>query len=76
MSWVLTWIAGGNVRATEKEYKTSINKVFVAGDMRRGQSLVVWAISEGRECARKVDEFLNEGVSFLESKDQNTVLAI
>jgi glutamate synthase (NADPH/NADH) small chain len=66
----------GNVRATEKEYKTSINKVFVAGDMRRGQSLVVWAISEGRECARKVDEFLNEGVSFLESKDQNTVLAI
>jgi glutamate synthase (NADPH/NADH) small chain len=47
----------GNVRATEKEYKTSINKVFVAGDMRRGQSLVVWAISEGRECARKVDEF-------------------
>jgi glutamate synthase (NADPH/NADH) small chain len=66
----------GNVRASEKEYKTSINKVFVAGDMRRGQSLVVWAISEGRECARKVDEFLNEGVSFLESKDQNIVLAI
>ncbi|MFL5748051.1 MAG: glutamate synthase subunit beta [Niastella sp.] len=66
----------GNVRATEKEYKTSINKVFVAGDMRRGQSLVVWAISEGREAARKVDEFLNEGVSFLESKDQNIVLAI
>jgi len=66
----------GNVRASEKEYKTSINKVFVAGDMRRGQSLVVWAISEGRECARKVDEFLNEGVSYLESKDQNIVLAI
>ncbi|OQP56001.1 glutamate synthase [Niastella yeongjuensis] len=66
----------GNVRATEKEYKTSINKVFVAGDMRRGQSLVVWAISEGREAARKVDEFLNEGVSYLESKDQNIVLAI
>jgi len=66
----------GNVRASEKEYKTSINKVFVAGDMRRGQSLVVWAISEGRECARKVDEFLNEGVSFLESKDHNIVLAI
>src|SRR5689334_16784798 len=66
----------GNVRATEKEYKTSINKVFVAGDMRRGQSLVVWAISEGRECARKVDEFLNEGVSFLESKDQNIILAL
>jgi glutamate synthase (NADPH/NADH) small chain len=66
----------GNVRASEKEYKTSINKVFVAGDMRRGQSLVVWAISEGRECARKVDEFLNEGVSYLESKDQNIVLAL
>ena len=66
----------GNVRATEKEYKTSINKVFVAGDMRRGQSLVVWAISEGRECARKVDEFLNEGVSYLESKDKNIVLAM
>jgi glutamate synthases, NADH/NADPH, small subunit len=66
----------GNVKATEKEYKTSINKIFTAGDMRRGQSLVVWAISEGRECARKVDEFLNEGVSYLESKDQNIVLAI
>jgi glutamate synthases, NADH/NADPH, small subunit len=66
----------GNVKATEKEFKTSINKIFTAGDMRRGQSLVVWAISEGRECARKVDEFLNEGVSYLESKDQNIVLAI
>jgi len=42
--------------------------VFSAGDMRRGQSLVVWAISEGRECARKVDEFLM-GHSTLESKD-------
>ena len=48
----------GNVRAAEKNYQTNIEKVFVAGDMRRGQSLVVWAISEGRECARKVDEFL------------------
>jgi glutamate synthase (NADPH/NADH) small chain len=65
----------GNVKATEKAYQTSINKVFTAGDMRRGQSLVVWAISEGRECARKVDEFLMEGVSFLEAKDKNTVLA-
>ncbi len=43
----------GNVKATEKAYQTSIPKVFAAGDMRRGQSLVVWAISEGRECARK-----------------------
>ncbi|HLO39093.1 MAG TPA: FAD-dependent oxidoreductase, partial [Lacibacter sp.] len=58
-----------NVKATEKEYKTNINKVFTAGDMRRGQSLVVWAISEGRECARKVDEFLS-GTSLLETKDQ------
>src|SRR5688500_19340469 len=53
----------GNVKATEKAYKTNINKVFTAGDMRRGQSLVVWAISEGCECARKVDEFWNEGIS-------------
>lgn len=60
----------GNVKATEKAYQTSIPKVFAAGDMRRGQSLVVWAISEGRECARKVDEFLM-GASQLESKDHS-----
>ncbi len=60
----------GNVKATEKEYKTSISKIFTCGDMRRGQSLVVWAISEGRECARKVDEFLM-GASMLESKDKS-----
>jgi glutamate synthase (NADPH/NADH) small chain len=66
----------GNVKASEKAYVTSIGKVFAAGDMRRGQSLVVWAISEGRECARKVDEFLMEGKSLLEEKDQNIVLAI
>jgi glutamate synthase (NADPH) small chain len=60
----------GNVKATEKEYRTNISKIFTAGDMRRGQSLVVWAISEGRECARKVDEFLNNyAPSILESKD-------
>ena len=60
----------GNVKATEKDYRTNISKVFAAGDMRRGQSLVVWAISEGRECARKVDEFLNNGApSILESKN-------
>ena len=58
----------GNVKATDKNYQTSINKVFTAGDMRRGQSLVVWAISEGRECAKKVDEFLM-GHSLLSSKD-------
>jgi glutamate synthase (NADPH/NADH) small chain len=39
-------------------YKSSIPKVFSAGDMRRGQSLVVWAIREGRQAARAVDEFL------------------
>jgi glutamate synthase (NADPH/NADH) small chain len=60
----------GNVRATEKEFKTNIHKIFSCGDMRRGQSLVVWAISEGRECARKVDEFLM-GESLLESKDSS-----
>ena len=48
----------GNVRANEDDYKTSINKVFVAGDMRRGQSLVVWAIREGRQAAHSVDKFL------------------
>ena len=58
----------GNVRAGEKSFQTNIPKVFTAGDMRRGQSLVVWAISEGRECARKVDEYLM-GQSVLETKD-------
>lgn len=57
-----------NVDALEGKYKTSVEKVFAAGDMRRGQSLVVWAISEGREAARKVDEFLM-GHSSLESKE-------
>jgi glutamate synthase (NADPH) small chain len=61
----------GNVKAPELTYQTNIQKIFTAGDMRRGQSLVVWAISEGRECARKVDEFLNGGVSFLECRDRN-----
>jgi len=42
----------------ERSYATSVPKVFAAGDMRRGQSLVVWAIREGRQCARSVDEFL------------------
>jgi glutamate synthase (NADPH/NADH) small chain len=57
-----------NVKADDKTYRTNLTKVFAAGDMRRGQSLVVWAISEGREAARKVDEFLM-GHSTLESKD-------
>jgi glutamate synthase (NADPH/NADH) small chain len=65
----------GNVKATEKAYQTNIAKVFTAGDMRRGQSLVVWAISEGRECARKVDEFLM-GSSILETKDHSILEAM
>ena len=60
----------GNVKANN--YQTSVSKVFAAGDMRRGQSLVVWAISEGREAARAVDIFLM-GESKLESKDQSLV---
>jgi glutamate synthase (NADPH/NADH) small chain len=53
--------ARGNARAATEgagSYATSVPKVFAAGDMRRGQSLVVWAIREGRQCARAVDEFL------------------
>ena len=50
--------ARGNVKANDHDYKTSINKVFVSGDMRRGQSLVVWAIREGRQVAHAVDKFL------------------
>ena len=48
----------GNVAANTVDYRTSMDKVFAAGDMRRGQSLVVWAIREGRQCARAVDAFL------------------
>ena len=51
----------GNVRGTTdgtEAYKTSVDGLFAAGDMRRGQSLVVWAIREGRQCARAVDEYL------------------
>jgi len=50
--------ARGNIRANTDDYRSNIDKVFAAGDMRRGQSLVVWAIREGRQCARSVDEFL------------------
>jgi len=48
----------GDVKADTHHYQTNVKKVFAAGDMRRGQSLVVWAIREGRQCARAVDEFL------------------
>ena len=49
----------GNVEANTEDYKTNIEKVFSAGDMRRGQSLVVWAIREGRQCASSVDFYLS-----------------
>ena len=58
----------GNVK--DNKYQTNLEKVFVAGDMRRGQSLVVWAISEGREAAKAVDTFLM-GASLLEGKDDS-----
>ncbi|UKT65465.1 glutamate synthase subunit beta [Pedobacter mucosus] len=58
----------GNVKASEFSYQTNIAKIFAAGDIRRGQSLVVWAISEGREAARKVDEYLM-GSTKLASRD-------
>jgi glutamate synthase (NADPH/NADH) small chain len=48
----------GNVLADDRDYRTSHPKIFTAGDMRRGQSLVVWAIREGRQCARAIDEVL------------------
>jgi glutamate synthase (NADPH/NADH) small chain len=61
----------GNVKANN--YQTSVDGVFAAGDMRRGQSLVVWAISEGREAARSVDKYLSDGVSLLEAKEVGTL---
>jgi glutamate synthase (NADPH/NADH) small chain len=48
----------GNVRADTDDYRTSTDKIFAAGDMRRGQSLVVWAIREGRQAAHAIDKFL------------------
>jgi glutamate synthase (NADPH/NADH) small chain len=48
----------GNVKADTESYQTSLDKVFACGDMRRGQSLVVWAIREGRQTAHAIDKFL------------------
>jgi glutamate synthase (NADPH/NADH) small chain len=48
----------GNVAADTRAYKSSLDKVFACGDMRRGQSLVVWAIREGRQAAHSVDKYL------------------
>ena len=47
-----------NVETKPEQYATSVDRVFTAGDMHRGQSLVVWAIAEGRACARQIDEYL------------------
>ena len=66
--------ARGNVQTDG--YQTSDPKVFAAGDMRRGQSLVVWAISEGREAAKAVDAFLSEGNSALEAKDAGKMVVL
>ena len=60
--------ARSNYKATYGKYQTNIPNIFTAGDMRRGQSLIVWAISEGREAARNVDIFLM-GKTFLPTKD-------
>jgi glutamate synthase (NADPH/NADH) small chain len=64
----------GNVKCNA-QHQTSVPKVFAAGDMRRGQSLVVWAISEGREAARHVDIFLM-GETKLEAKDISMLSAV
>jgi glutamate synthase (NADPH/NADH) small chain len=60
--------ARGNI--STNDYQTNIENVFAAGDMRRGQSLVVWAISEGREAARAVDKYLMKE-SMLEARDES-----
>ena len=54
-----------------KDYATSVEGVFSAGDMRRGQSLVVWAIHEGRECAIAVDEFLSQKTTLLNARSKS-----
>jgi glutamate synthase (NADPH/NADH) small chain len=50
--------ARSNIKAEYGEFRTSVDKVFAAGDVRRGQSLIVWAINEGRAVARECDKFL------------------
>ena len=47
-----------NVEANDRDYRTSVDRLWAAGDVRRGQSLVVWAIREGRQAARAIDEAL------------------
>lgn len=64
-----------NYRASETEFQTNVPHVFTAGDMRRGQSLIVWAISEGREAAKKVDEYLM-GYSNLPTKGEGDLIGV
>jgi glutamate synthase (NADPH/NADH) small chain len=67
-SLALTFDGRGNVHTSGASYQTSISGIFSAGDMRRGQSLVVWAISEGRECAQSVHEYLSAEKIHLETE--------
>jgi len=60
--------ARSNVKTPDGQYSTSVSGVFAAGDCRRGQSLIVWAISEGRQVARAVDEYLSSGLTMLPSQ--------
>ena len=59
----LEYDARGNVKADDRGYLTSRRKVFAAGDMRRGQSLIVWAIREGRQAAHAIDKALMESTN-------------
>ena len=65
--------ARGNV-ATNKDYMTSVDGIFAAGDMRRGQSLVVWAISEGRKAAEAIDHYLHAKSAAASSSSSRRVL--
>lgn len=62
-----------NIKASVKDYKTNVSGIFTAGDMRRGQSLIVWAISEGRQAAHHIDAYLM-GASSLPLKDNNDLI--
>ena len=62
-----------NIKASVKDYKTNVSGIFTAGDMRRGQSLIVWAISEGRQSAHHIDSYLM-GASRLPLKDDNDLI--
>ena len=64
-----------NIKASVKDYKTNISGIFTAGDMRRGQSLIVWAISEGRQAAHHIDSYLM-GASRLPLKDDNDLIGV